>query len=202
MKSIKSFIYIGLIIFLILFSCGCGNDEPVQVNLSVCETEWSEFGSSTADPIIYTQLKRGDVVYDSNETKITVKSVTENRLVLEIDGFQPVIEQTLSGLEPDCHIAVIVKLRIHLEEGLAVSFEFISHVLCHPAVLGVGSQANGSVVSHDSIDLTIHLHILQLIVAFLHQALEDDAHLELIVEVSIRGIERAIDRLKAHHVGV
>ena len=87
MKSIKSFIYIGLIIFLILFSCGCGNDEPVQVNLSVCETEWSEFGSSTADPIIYTQLKRGDVVYDSNETKITVKSVTENRLVLEIDGF-------------------------------------------------------------------------------------------------------------------
>lgn len=87
MKSIKSFICIGLIIFLILFSCGCGNDEPVQVNLSVCETEWSEFGSSTADPIIYTQLKRGDVVYDSNETKITVKSVTENRLVLEIDGF-------------------------------------------------------------------------------------------------------------------
>lgn len=87
MKNIKSFIYIGLIIFLIIFSCGCGNDEPVQVNLSVCETEWSEFGSSTADPIIYTQLKRGDVVYDSNETKITVKSVTENRLVLEIDGF-------------------------------------------------------------------------------------------------------------------
>ena len=87
MKNIKSFIYIGLIIFLILFSCGCGNDEPVQVNLSVCETEWNEFGSSTADPIIYTQLKRGDVVYDSNETKITVKSVTESRLVLEIDGF-------------------------------------------------------------------------------------------------------------------
>ncbi len=87
MKNIKSFIYIGLIIFLFIFSCGCGNDEPVLVNLSVCETEWNEFGSSTADPIIYTQLKRGDVVYDSNETKITVKSVTENRLVLEIDGF-------------------------------------------------------------------------------------------------------------------
>ena len=87
MKNIKSFIYIGLIIFLFLFSCGCGNDEPVRVNLSVCETQWSELGSSTDEPIVYTQLKRGDVVYDSHETKIVVKTVTENRLVLEIDGY-------------------------------------------------------------------------------------------------------------------
>ena len=87
MKNIKSFIYIGLIIFLISFSCGCGNDEPVRVNLSVCETQWSELGSSTDDPIVYTQLKRGDVVYDSHETKIVVKTVTENRLVLEIEGY-------------------------------------------------------------------------------------------------------------------
>ena len=87
MKNIKSFIYIGLIIFLISFSCGCGNDEPVRVNLSVCETQWSELGSSTDEPIVYTQLKRGDVVYDSHETKIVVKTVTENRLVLEIDGY-------------------------------------------------------------------------------------------------------------------
>ncbi len=87
MKNIKSFIYIGLIIFLISFSCGCGNDEPVRVNLSVCETQWSELGSSTDDPIVYTQLKRGDIVYDSHETKIVVKTVTENRLVLEIDGY-------------------------------------------------------------------------------------------------------------------
>ena len=87
MKNIKSFIYIGLIIFLFLFSCGCGNDEPVRVNLSVCETQWSELGSSTDEPIVYTQLKRGDIVYDSHETKIVVKTVTENRLVLEIDGY-------------------------------------------------------------------------------------------------------------------
>ena len=87
MKNIKSFIYIGLIIFIFLFSCGCGNDEPVRVNLSVCETQWSELGSSTDEPIVYTQLKRGDVVYDSHETKIVVKTVTENRLVLEIDGY-------------------------------------------------------------------------------------------------------------------
>ena len=87
MKNIKSFIYIGLIIFLISFSCGCGNDEPVRVNLSVCETQWSELGSSTDEPIVYTQLKRGDLVYDSHETKIVVKTVTENRLLLEIDGY-------------------------------------------------------------------------------------------------------------------
>ena len=87
MKSIKSFICTGLIFILILCPCGCGNNEPVQATLSVCETQWSESGASTDDPIVYTPLKRGDVIYDSHETKIAVKKVTENRIVLEIDGY-------------------------------------------------------------------------------------------------------------------
>ena len=87
MKKTKKSISVGLFLLIMIFTYGCGNAEPVQTTLSIEETQWSELGSSTDDPIVITPLQRGDVVYDSNETKITVKSVTESRLVLEIDGF-------------------------------------------------------------------------------------------------------------------
>lgn len=70
-----------------VFSCGCGNTEPVQTTLSIQETQWGELGSTTDDPIVYTPLKHGDVIYDRHETKIVVKTVTEDRIVLQIDGY-------------------------------------------------------------------------------------------------------------------
>ena len=86
MKSTKNFISIGLILYIMIFACGCGKTEPVQASLSIQETEWSEQGSSTYDPIIFSPLQKGDVVYDDHFTKITVKSVNESRIVLVVEG--------------------------------------------------------------------------------------------------------------------
>ena len=87
MKNLRNIISIGLILFILIFTYGCGNTEPVQTTLSIRETQWSELGSATADPLVFSPLKRGDVVYDSNSTKITIKSVTDDKIVLELNGY-------------------------------------------------------------------------------------------------------------------
>ncbi len=87
MKNLRNIISIGLILFILIFTYGCGNTEPVQTTLSIRETQWSELGSTTADPLVFSPLKRGDVVYDSNSTKITIKSVTDDKIVLELNGY-------------------------------------------------------------------------------------------------------------------
>ena len=87
MKKTKKYISVGLFLMIMIFTYGCGNAEPVQTTLSIEETQWSEFGSSTDDPIVITPLQRGDVVYDSHDTKITIKIVTDNKVVLDMDGY-------------------------------------------------------------------------------------------------------------------
>ena len=87
MKKTKNSIKFGLLLFFMIFIYGCGNAEPVQTTLSIQETQWSELGSTTHDPTVFTPLQRGEVVYDSHDTKITIKSVTNNKVVLEIDGY-------------------------------------------------------------------------------------------------------------------
>ena len=87
MKKTKKSISVGLFLLIMIFTYGCGNAEPVQTTLSIEETQWSELGSSTDDPIVITPLQRGDVVYDSHDTKITIKIVTDNKVVLDMDGY-------------------------------------------------------------------------------------------------------------------
>ena len=87
MKKTKKYISVGLFLLIMIFTYGCGNAEPVQTTLSIEETQWSELGSSTDDPIVITPLQRGDVVYDSHDTKITIKIVTDNKVVLDMDGY-------------------------------------------------------------------------------------------------------------------
>ena len=86
MKKTKYILGVAIILFIMSFLCGCGNTEPVQASLSIQETSWSEQGSSTYDPSIFNPLQKGDVVYDDHFIKIKVKSVTESRIVLEIEG--------------------------------------------------------------------------------------------------------------------
>lgn len=86
MKKKKSFICIGIVALLILLATIYINGKPVQTSLSVCETQWSELGSTTSDPVVYNPIKRGDVVFDSQSTKVTVASVTEETIVLMING--------------------------------------------------------------------------------------------------------------------
>ena len=87
MKKTKKYISVGLFLLIMIFTYGCGNAEPVQTTLSIEETQWSALGSSTDDPIDITPLQRGDVVYDSHNTKITIKIVTDNKVVLDMDGY-------------------------------------------------------------------------------------------------------------------
>ena len=87
MKKTTKIISIGLILFVMLFTYGCGKPQPIQTTLSVQETDWSELGATKYDPKVFTPLQRGDLVYDFHDTKITVKSVTDDNIVLKIDGY-------------------------------------------------------------------------------------------------------------------
>ncbi len=78
---------IGLLVGIVMiFICGCGKAPVENTKLSIQETEWSEQGSSTKEPVIYMSLSKGDLVYDDHFTKITVKSVDSDRIILAIDG--------------------------------------------------------------------------------------------------------------------
>ncbi len=76
-----------MLLVIALLVGGCGKTPVVQTTLSVQETQWSEQGSSTDDPVKITPLQKGDVVYDDHFTKITVRSVDEEKIVLAIDGY-------------------------------------------------------------------------------------------------------------------
>ena len=95
MKKTMHILSVVIILFIMSFLSGCGNSEPVQASLSIQETSWSEQGSSTYDPIVFTPLQKGDVVYDGHFVKIKVKSVNESRIVLTIEG--PMVEPNDDG---------------------------------------------------------------------------------------------------------
>ncbi len=85
------------------FSQQLGKISVDQTSLSIQETEWSEQGSSTYDPIVFTPLQKGDVVYDDHFVKIKVKSVNESRIVLVVEGgmVEPNDDGTIDlGAEP------------------------------------------------------------------------------------------------------
>jgi len=75
MKKTKNILGVVIIIFIMAFLYGCGNTESVRTSLSIQETQWSEQGSSTYDPSVFTPLQKGDVVYDDNFTKLQIEGI-------------------------------------------------------------------------------------------------------------------------------
>ena len=62
------------------------SEEPVDTTLTIQETRWAETGSGEEDPVVYNPLEAGDTVYDYMDCEIEIGSVTEDRIVLDIDG--------------------------------------------------------------------------------------------------------------------
>ena len=89
----KIYKYIITLSCVILFSLtACGRRAPehpkeVDAKLYIQESGWSETGSSQQNPVEFYPLKSGDVVYDANRTKVTIKSVDDDEIVLSIDGY-------------------------------------------------------------------------------------------------------------------
>ena len=133
MKKVRNILCVVIILHIMSFLSACGNTEPVQNSLSIQETEWSEQGSSTYDPIILNPLQKGDVVYDDHFIKIKVKSVNESRIVLEIEGHmvEPNDDGTINldaepieKLELDCGQSIeLVSTSMSSGFNLVISYE-------------------------------------------------------------------------------
>ena len=74
---------------------GCANSESVDKAVIVESSHWSELGGSENEPAIIKPVKRGDVIYSDRESTITVRSVTEKKIVLDVDGI--LVEPTAEG---------------------------------------------------------------------------------------------------------
>ena len=133
MKKVRNILCVVIILHIMSFLSACGNTEPVQNSLSIQETEWSEQGFSTYDPIILNPLQKGDVVYDDHFIKIKVKSVNESRIVLEIEGHmvEPNDDGTINldaepieKLELDCGQSIeLVSTSMSSGFNLVISYE-------------------------------------------------------------------------------
>ena len=123
MKKTKNILGVVIIIFIMAFLYGCGNTESVRTSLSIQETQWSEQGSSTYDPSIFTPLQKGDVVYDDNFTKITVTSVNESRIVLAIEGHM--VEANDDGTI-DLHAEPMEKLELDCGQSIELVSQSMS----------------------------------------------------------------------------
>lgn len=67
-----------------------GPDEtepgPVDMTLSVLKTGWYESGHTNYEPVTYNPLEAGDVVYEDDYYEIVIESVTEDMIILNVDG--------------------------------------------------------------------------------------------------------------------
>ena len=70
-----------------LMLTGCGNSGPVNKTLTVTVVRWNETGASQPIVMTYNELKAGDVIYRGFSSVITIKSVNENKVVFDIDGY-------------------------------------------------------------------------------------------------------------------
>ena len=79
----------GLITIMVfaLMLTGCGNLRSVNKTITVTEDRWDDAGAVETTEMTYGELKAGDVIYNGSSAKITIKSVTEDKLVLDIDGY-------------------------------------------------------------------------------------------------------------------
>lgn len=85
------------IAMLLVFVSGCGNTAVTERKMTVQSSKWSELGGSTSDPVVYTSINKGELLYEGFDSKIKVKSVSNKKLVLDIDGY-------LVETEPDGRI--------------------------------------------------------------------------------------------------
>ena len=88
--KIKTFLPIVALAVAFSFA-GCRKSDevktgPVDKTLSVQETRWYETGSTEEDPVIYNPLEEGDVVFDDGYYRVEIESVSEDLIVLSIDG--------------------------------------------------------------------------------------------------------------------
>ena len=78
--------YFALLCLGMSLLSGCDDPRDVARDLSVQETMWNDMGSSTIDAKVFSPLNKGDVVYDTKFAVITISSVNEERIVLDVDG--------------------------------------------------------------------------------------------------------------------
>ena len=82
--KIKALLAVEVLAAAMMFA-GCKRG-PVEKTLSVQEIKWYETGSSTEDPVEFNPLEAGDVVFDDGYYRIEVESVSEDVIVLDVDG--------------------------------------------------------------------------------------------------------------------
>lgn len=78
--------YFALLCLGMSLLSGCDDPRDVARDLSVQETMWNDMGSSTVDAKVFSPLNKGDVVYDTKYAVITISSVNEERIVLDVEG--------------------------------------------------------------------------------------------------------------------
>ncbi len=65
---------------------GCGEPAPIQKGLTVKVHEWSDGGGSPDDTVTYTEIRAKEELYNGYASKVTVKKVSEDKIVLSLDG--------------------------------------------------------------------------------------------------------------------
>ncbi len=77
-----------ILIFCLAAFClgGCASKESVNRKLTVSYKTWSEMGGSSYDPIVYSPVEKGTEIYNGYFSSVTVKSVTDGKIVLTVDG--------------------------------------------------------------------------------------------------------------------
>ena len=74
---------------------GCANSGPVDKAVIVESHYWSELGSTPNEPAVIKPVKRGDLIFQGFDSTITVKSVNDKKIVLDVDGI--LVEPTPDG---------------------------------------------------------------------------------------------------------
>ena len=88
--KIKALLPVVVLAAAFMFA-GCKSPEetqagPVDKTLSVQEIKWYETGSTTEDPVDFNPLEAGDVVFDDGYYRVAIESVSEDMIVLDVDG--------------------------------------------------------------------------------------------------------------------
>lgn len=85
--TIKHLTVIIAAIMMIMLINGCGRAAVSQNTISIQEKQWNEKGSDPKDILSYSPIKKGDILYNANDTKISVKSINDNKVILAIEGY-------------------------------------------------------------------------------------------------------------------
>lgn len=107
MKKI-TLIPLTLILIILLVGCNESGDSNLDGELVVTESKWFEFGSNEEEKIL-NDVKRGDVLSDSDFGTLTVKKVKNDYLEISVtEGF---VEQTGKGINMNADDLSKIKLK-------------------------------------------------------------------------------------------